>query len=279
VKQKRQKSAPHARTAASPRGARTTATRGRASREPLLPLQGKVALVTGGAIRVGLAIARDLAEAGATIAVHYHRSAAPAQRLVAELGSRARAFQADLRDPTAASGLVAATRAAFGRLDVLVSSAAAFGRQALADVTVEDWRTMMALNLDAPFFLAQAAAPELARRRGVIVNILDVAAFHAWKGYAAYGASKAALAMLTRSLALELAPAVRVAGVAPGTVKFPEDYDPAARAAVLSRIPLGREGQPEDVARAVRFIVLNDYVTGSVISVDGGRGAGAREIL
>ena len=278
MKQKRQKG-PSAKAAAAVTPERTRPPRIAAPGPSDRPLSGKVALVTGGAIRVGRAIVRDLAEAGASVAVHYHRSAAPAQRLVAELGSRARAFRADLRDPSAVAALVAEAKAAFGRLDVLVSSAAAFGRQPLAQVTVDDWRSMMALNVDAPFFLAQAAAPELARRRGVIVNILDVAAFHAWKGYAAYGASKAALAMLTRGLALELAPAVRVAGVAPGTVQFPDTYDPAARAAVLGRIPLGLEGRPEDVARAVRFIVLNDYVTGSVISVDGGRGAGAREIL
>jgi len=238
--------------------------------------------VTGGAIRVGRAIALELAAAGADVAIHYHQSEAPAREVEAALrghGVRTAVVRADLRQPRETAKLVAATKEALGRLDVLVCSAAGFGRQPVAEITAEDWRAMMALNLDAPFFLAQAAAPELARRAGVIVNILDVAAFHAWKGYAAYGASKAGLAMLTRIMALELAPRVRVAGVAPGTVQFPEDYDPAARAAVLSRVPLGREGRPEDVARAVRFIVENDYITGSVIAVDGGRGAGVRELL
>jgi pteridine reductase len=134
---------------------------------------------------------------------------------------------------------------------------------------------MLALNLEAPFRLAQAAAPALRRRRGVIVNILDVAAFHAWKGYAHYAAAKAGLAMVTRVLALELAPRVRVCAVAPGTVAFPPGYPAADRQRVLSRIPLGRVGRPADVAGAVRFLCGAPYITGSVIAVDGGRMAGS----
>jgi pteridine reductase len=244
-------------------------------------LSGKVALVTGGGVRVGRAIVIALAGAGATVAVHYNRSRAPAIALVRRLQAarvRAHAFAADLAEDQAPAALFKQVKAWAGRLDILVNSAAGFERRAFATLDPASVRAMMALNFVAPFELSRQAHRELARRRGVIVNILDVAAFSAWSGYAHYCASKAALAMLTRCLAVELAPRVRVAGVAPGTVAFPDDYDATSRRRVLARIPLARIGHPEDIARAVLFLASNDYVTGSVIAVDGGRMAGARGV-
>ncbi|MBC8134213.1 MAG: SDR family oxidoreductase [Deltaproteobacteria bacterium] len=246
-------------------------------------MSGRVALVTGAGVRVGRAIAEMLGQAGAKVAVHYARSASGAAATVRTIaaipGGRARSFPADLRDPGAAAQLVRDVVDWGGRLDVLVCSAAGFDRRPFEAIDRAAWRDMLALNLEAPFFLAQAAAPALRRRRGVIVNILDVAAFHAWKGYAHYAAAKAGLAMLTRVLALELAPQVRVCGVAPGTVAFPSDYPASDRARVLSRIPLGRVGRPADIAGAVRFLCSASYITGSVIAVDGGRMAGSGGVL
>jgi pteridine reductase len=250
-----------------------SASRAGASRE----LSGRAALVTGAGVRVGRAIAEELARAGAQVAVHYARSTRGAHAAVAAMtavGAEARAFPADLTAPGAAAALVADVVAWAGRLDILVCSAASFSRVPFEQIDERAWREVMALNLEAPFRLAQAAAPQLRRRRGVIVNILDVAAFHAWRGYAHYGASKAALAMITRILALELAPRVRVAAVAPGTVAFPPGYPAAERRRLTSLVPLGRAGTPADVAGAVRFLCGASYITGSVVTVDGGRMAG-----
>jgi pteridine reductase len=281
--------------------------------EPLRPgeLAGKVALVTGAGVRVGRAIAEELARAGARVAIHYARSARGAQATAAAIeaearasssptpvpsrqrarakesaatsagprGGRTRLFAADLRADRSCEDLITEVVAWGRRLDILVCSAAAFERRRFEEIDRAAFRDMVALNLEAPLRLAQAAAPALRARRGVIVNILDVAAFHAWAGYAHYAASKAGLAMLTRVLALELAPRVRVCAVAPGTVEFPADYPQAARREVVARIPLGRVGHAADVARAVRYLASAEYVTGSVLAVDGGRLAGTRGIL
>ena len=238
-----------------------------------------MALVTGGGIRVGAAITRALADAGATVAIHHQRSAREARalaRAIERRGGRAATFAADLRDGAARAALVADVRRAFGGLDVLVNNAAGFERRAFETLDEAAVASMMALNFEAPLQLTRHALPALRRRRGVVVNVLDVAAFHAWRGYVHYGASKAALAMATRALALELAPRVRVAGVAPGTVMFPADYPAEDRRRIVGSIPLGRVGRPEDVAAAVLFLATNDYVTGTVIAVDGGRLAGSR---
>jgi pteridine reductase len=275
------------RTASGPRsraGSRSTAgsashptSRITASPRHAGELSGRTALVTGAGVRVGRAIAEELARAGAQVAVHYARSARGAQAAVAAMtaaGGVARAFRGDLTIPGATSTLVAEAVSWAGRLDILVCSAATFSRMPFEQIDERAWRDVMALNLEAPFRLAQAAAPHLRRHRGVIVNILDVAAFQAWKGYAHYGASKAALAMITRILALELAPRVRVAAVAPGILAFPPDYPAVERRRLTSRIPLGRAGTPADVAGAVRFLCGASYITGSVVTVDGGRMAG-----
>ena len=255
-----------------------TASRGRGVRRGSgFELTGKVALVTGGGVRVGRAIATELGRAGATVAVHYRnsvRGAGAATREIERGGGRARAFGADLLDRGAALRLVSEVVAWGGRLDFLVCSAAGFDGRALGQIDDEAWDRMLDLNLGAPFRLARAAAPHLQRSGGAIVNILDVAALTAWKGFAHYCTAKAGLAMLTRCLALELAPRVRVCGVAPGTVAFPISYGQQAQKRVLERIPLGRVGSPADVARAVRYLATAEYVTGSILAVDGGRLAG-----
>ncbi|HEX2658501.1 MAG TPA: SDR family oxidoreductase [Polyangia bacterium] len=245
---------------------------------PPTELAGRTALVTGAGVRVGRAIAEELARAGARVAVHYARSsrgAAATVRGIEAAGGQARAFASDLAVSGAPARLVEDVVTWAGRLDILVCSAAAFDRRPFQQIDERAWRDMMAVNLEAPFRLAQVAAPHLCRRKGVIINLLDVAAFHAWKGYAHYAASKAGLAMLTRVLALELAPKARVVGIAPGTVLFPTDYPAADRERIVASIPLGRAGTPGDVARAARFLCSAPYITGTVLGVDGGRMAGS----
>lgn len=246
------------------------------------PLAGKTVLVTGGAIRVGRAIAWRLGVAGARVAVHHNESRRPAEKLVAQMherGIEAETFAADLTDPAAPAKLIKRVRRWAQHLDILVNSAAIFGQKAFENVSLESLDAHWAVNFRAPYLLCQQAAPLLRARKGVIVNILDVAAFAAWKGYSHYCPTKAALAMLTRGLAVELAPEIRVCGVAPGTVAFPDDYSSSARKRVEARIPLGHIGQPEDVAEAVLYLATAPYVTGAVIPVDGGRLAGARDRL
>ena len=241
-----------------------------------LRLDGKVALITGAARRVGRAIALELGRAGARIWVHHHTGTAAATATVsalAEVGVAATAIAADLRDPAATAALFDRV-AADGGLDVLVNSAAAFERLPFESIDDERLMSMLALNVVAPFRCARLALPLLRARGGVIINVLDVAATQAWPGFAHYCASKAGLHMLTKVLAVELAPAVRVCGVSPGTVLLPAEYDAAARARVVGKIPMGREGSPADVARAVRFLCAGpEFITGAIVAVDGGRGA------
>lgn len=250
--------------------------------QPKMPLTGKTVLVTGAGVRVGQAIALCLGQAGARVAVHYHQSHKPAAKFVEKLhakGIEAAAFTADLGDPKGPANLVSRVRAWSGQLDVLVNSAAIFSKVAFEKVDLATLDRLWALNFRAPYLLSQAALPLLKRSHGVIVNVLDVAAFSAWNGYSAYCPTKAALAMLTRGLAIELAPHVRVNGVAPGTVMFPKDYNETDRKRVVDKIPLAREGTPQDVAKAVLYLATAGYVTGAVIPVDGGRLAGQRGLL
>jgi pteridine reductase len=231
-----------------------------------MDLSGKTALVTGAARRVGRAIAEELARAGARVVVHHHASPEEAERVAAALPG-AVVVAADLRQNDAAATLVAAARAATERLDVLVNSAAGYARTPLSELTDEKWQTMLDLDVTAPMRLVRAAVPA-----GVasVVNIVDVGAWQPWPNYLAYTTAKAGLLHLTRCLALELAPAVRVNAVAPGTVAFPEDWDETRRARQTAKIPLGRIGAPADIARAVRFLVEEDFLTGVCIPVDGG---------
>lgn len=249
-------------------------------------LAGRVALVTGASRRVGRAIALALGAAGAEVIVHYRRDRAAAEAVVAELGTRgqrASAIAADLASPDAPRALVVATLAAHGRLDILVNSAGPFDRVPFVggdDAAWEAaWRASLDVTVLAPARLARAAAGALGAHAtpGVIVNLLDIAAWQAWPSYAHHGAAKAALAHLTRTLAVALAPRVRCVGVAPGIVDWPADLDAAARERLVARVPLGRAGTPQDVAGAVTYLCGADYVTGSVITVDGGRLAATGE--
>jgi pteridine reductase len=240
-------------------------------------LAGKSALITGGARRVGAAIARRLHAAGAAVLIHYRDSEADATSLVAELNAaRAKSaakVKAELLAPIAPRALVGAALESFGRLDLLVNNASSFFPVALGDIEPSHWEELIGSNLRAPFFICQQAAPELRKTSGAIVNIVDIHADRPLKGYPVYSIAKAGLAALTRSLALELAPAVRVNAVAPGAIAWPEDgqFDPAERARIVATTPLARMGSPEDIAQAVHFLACAAYVTGEIIAVDGGR--------
>ena len=226
-------------------------------------------LVTGAAVRVGRAIALEFAARGWDVRLHYRGSAEAAERTADEiraLGREARLVQGD----QAADPAEIVRRAA--PFDALVCSAAAFEKAPALELSRAQFEAMLATNLTGPFLLAQAAHPHLARARGAIVNLLDLCGTsQVWKGYAHYAAAKAGLAALTRLLALEWAPDVRVNGVAPGTVLFPESLDDTERDRIRRRIPLGHEGTPGDVARAVFFLATEPFVTGQILAVDGGR--------
>jgi pteridine reductase len=224
----------------------------------------KIALVTGAGVRVGLAIARHLARHGWLVAAHYFTHRPRGFEHV---------FAADLAAPDGPDRLARAVRRALGgRLDLLVNSAAGFDERPLADTDAAAFDAQMDLNARAPLLLTRACAPVLRRSRGAVVNVVDVGGgLVAWKGFAAYCASKAALARLTECLALELAPRVRVNAVAPGTVLWPEAYGAARRRDLERRVPLGRIGEPRDVAEAVRFLAEAPWITGAVLPVDGGR--------
>ncbi|MGN6512164.1 MAG: pteridine reductase [Lysobacteraceae bacterium] len=236
-----------------------------------------VALVTGAARRIGTTIARTLHADGYDLALHYPGSQAEAQALAAGL-EQARPgstllLRADLADFDRLPELVARAVGRFGRLDALVNNAAAFFPTALGTATPAQWDALFAVNARAPFVLAQAAAPHLAGTGGAIVNLVDIHAERPLRGHALYGASKAALLQLTRALALELAPRVRVNAIAPGAILWPEGgKPPAERDAILARVPLARTGAPEEIAEAVRWLLRGaTYTTGEVLRLDGGR--------
>lgn len=270
-----------------------------------------VALVTGGARRIGRAISLALASAGYRVWIHHHTSTAAAAdlaRTLANLPATSAAAaedlgpdspslaispgsgaclgtpRADLADPAARADLVRTildpAGPAGGRLDLLVNNASSFERGPLADRTDADLRRVLEVNLVAPLALARTLAPALAAAAGSIVNILDIAAYQPWRGHLDHCTAKAGLAMATRGLALELAPAVRVNGVAPGMIAWPEDddrYGPGApaRERILRAIPLQRIGSPDDIARTVVFLAHSGFITGQTIAVDGGRTAAA----
>jgi pteridine reductase len=241
-----------------------------------MDLSGKTALVTGSARRVGRAIALELARAGCDLAVHFHKSTGEADALVEEirrLGPRCVAVQGDLGEPQAAAEIVEQTVGQLGRLDVLVNNAAVFESLPMDDWNASAWARVLQINTIAPAMLARAAVPHMRRAgSGRIVNITDISAERPIRGFAAYCASKAALVNLTQSLARELAPQITVNAVSPGIAAFPDSYDDALRDRLVRRVPLQRSGTPEDIARAVRFLVADgDYMTGQVLVVDGGR--------
>lgn len=240
-------------------------------------LHGKTALVTGAARRIGAAIARRLHSAGANVVLHYRGAEAEAGRLEAELNAARAAsalkVKADLLAPIAPRALVGAALERFGRIDLLVNNASTFYPTAMGLIEAGHWEELMGSNLRAPLFLAQEAAPHLAKNCGAIVNLADIHAERPLKGYLVYSVAKAGLAALTRALALELAPEVRVNAIAPGAIAWPEDgqFEPRERERIVAATPLARIGSPEEIARAVHFLATASFVTGQVLAVDGGR--------
>ena len=242
-------------------------------------LAGKAALVTGGAKRVGAAICRRLHAQGANLLLHHRASVAEARALQHELNQQ-RAdsvvlIQADLLNIAGLPDLVKTTVNQFGSLDILINNASSFFATAIGDITEKVWDDLIGTNLKAPLFLSQAAAGELRKRHGCVVNIVDIHAELPMKNYVVYTVAKGGLLALTRSLARELGPEVRVNGVAPGTILWPEDdtwSDELSRQRIVHQTALKRMGEPDDIAQAVEFLVTSaPYVTGQVIAVDGGR--------
>ena len=242
-------------------------------------MQDKVVLVTGGARRVGAAICRRLHDEGARLLIHCNTSMDAASKLADELTSQrpgsVLVVQADLLVPSARDGLISSALAQFGRLDCLVNNASSFAPSSIGTIDEQQWSDSIGTNLQAPLFLSQAAAPALRASSGCIVNITDIHAERPLKNYVVYSIAKAGLAALTRSLALELGPAVRVNGVAPGSIIWPEHdthFTARERAEIISRSALKRVGDPADIAAAVKYLFADaPYVTGQIIAVDGGR--------
>ena len=242
-------------------------------------LEGKVVLITGAARRVGAGIARRLHAAGANLVVHYRSSTADARKLKDELASvrpgSVVLVQGDLLKPANLSGLIKDAMKGFGRLDALINNASSFYTTPMGDITEKEWDDLVGTNLKAPLFLSQAAAPELRKNHGSIINIVDIHADFPMKGYVVYSIAKGGLVALTRSLARELGPEVRVNGVAPGTIIWPDDEawrDELARQRIVNQTALKRVGEPDDIAKAVEFLLTaSPYVTGQVLAVDGGR--------
>ena len=242
-------------------------------------MQDKVVLITGGAKRVGAAICRRLHGAGAKLMLHYRASAGEARLLQAELnGVRADSvalIQADLLDLAKLPSLIDQTVMRFGRLDALVNNASSFFSTPMGEIQPAQWDDLMGTNVRAPLFLSQAAAAPLRKTQGSIVNISDIHAERPLRNYVVYSIAKSALTGLTRSLARELAPDVRVNAIAPGPILWPEgdeSFDEVSRQRIISHTPLKREGTPDDIARAVHFLIADaPYVTGETLNVDGGR--------
>ena len=237
----------------------------------------KVALVTGSARRIGAQTVRTLHETGFNVIVHYRRSADDALALAASLNAirpdSAQTVQADLLDIDALPALVSQCTGFWGRLDVIVNNASAFYPTEVGEITEKDWDILVGSNLKAPLFLCQAAADELRRNEGCIVNMVDIHADRPLKHYMVYCVAKAGLVMLTKSLARELGPEVRANGVAPGAILWPEEpHHDAEHREIIARTALKREGEPMDIARTIRFLVTDaPYITGQIIAVDGGR--------
>ena len=244
-----------------------------------IPLQDKVILITGGAKRIGAAICRLLHAGGARVMIHYRSSVNEARALQSELNLQrpqsAAIIQGDLQNLPMLTGMVQETVKHFGRLDVLINNASSYYPTEIGEIGEQEWDDLIGPNLKAPLFLSQAAAEELRKQRGCIVNITDMHVERPKKGYVVYSVAKAGLVTLTRSLAHELGPEVRVNAVAPGPVLLPEDnpqFDEVYRQRVISQTLLKRIGEPEDIAKAVRFLIQDaPFITGQVIGVDGGR--------
>jgi len=241
--------------------------------------EAPVILVTGAARRIGRAIASTLHAAGARVILHCHQSCAEAEALAAELGasrpSSAAVVSANLLDSKGLAEMVDIAASTFGQLDGLVNNASSFHATPLGEIGEREWDDLVGTNLRAPLLLAQAAAPHLRKSRGAIVNIVDIHAERPLRHYVVYTVAKGGLAALTRALAIELAPEVRVNGVAPGAILWPEDgkhFAPDEQARIAAQTPLARIGNPADVAGAVKYLLLDaPFVTGQILAVDGGR--------
>lgn len=234
----------------------------------------RVALVTGGAVRVGRAISSALAEDGYRLVVHYNSSSGSADDLVDEIrakGGEAVAIGADLADVEAVRRLAHEAQDVFGGIDVLVNNASVFPAERLEETDEALWDHTIAVNLRAPFFLIRHLAPTLRERKGVVINMADLAGIQTWAAYAAHGISKAGIVHLTRVAARSLAPDVRVNGIAPGTVLPPESMSDEEIRELAERAPLKKNGSPDDVVRALRYLLAADFVTGEILTVDGGR--------
>jgi pteridine reductase len=241
-------------------------------------LEGKTALITGAANRLGAQIARTLHQNGANLIIHYRHSADNAEALEQELNDlrtdSANCLQADLNDIDAINSLANDSVQLYHGLDILINNASSFYPTAIGQISDKDWQDLVGSNFKAPLFLSQACYPHLRKACGVIINMLDIYASSPLKNHSLYSSAKAANQMLVKSLALEMAPEVRVNGIAPGAILWPETSDaaqPEYQKAVLGKIPLQRIGDPESIAQTVMFLLSNDYVTGEVIRVDGGR--------
>jgi pteridine reductase len=240
------------------------------------PLAGQTVLITGGARRLGAASARALHAVGANVVIHHLTSTQDAATLIGTFNSirpnSAIAVQADLLDIARLPELIAAAIQRFGRLDILINNASTFYATPLGEISAAQFDDLIGTNFRAPLFLAQAAARELRQRRGLILNMVDIHGMKPLKNYPVYSSAKAALIMLTRSLARELAPEVRVNGIAPGPVMVPADIDAALEAEIIGKTLLKRSGEPDDIGKAaLYFATLAPYVTGQILAVDGGR--------
>jgi pteridine reductase len=237
-------------------------------------LAGRVALVTGAGKRLGRAVALRLASEGADVAVHYGKSEAEAREVVAEiekLGRRSAPFPAELTDVAAIQKLVQGVASRFARLDILVNCAANFLETKFGETSEATWDASMNTNLKAPFFCAQAAAPHLAKSgRGVIINFADIGGLLGWTEFLPHSISKAGVIVLTRILAKELGPSVRVNTIAPGTITMPGD-PPEWQADFIRRAPLKRSGRPDEIADAVIYLITAEFITGQLLVIDGGR--------
>jgi pteridine reductase len=244
------------------------------------PLAGRAVLVTGAARRVGAALVRGFHAEGASVCIHFHRSAQAAEQLRDELNAArpgsAIIARADLLDTAALSAVVAQASSAFGRLDVLINNASTFYPTPLGEVTSAQWSDLFGTNLRAPFFLSQAAAPALRQTKGLILNMIDIHAQRPLPGHPVYSSAKAGLAMMTRALARELGPDVRVNGIAPGPILWPEaGLEETLKNEIIDKTLLKRRGSLDDIVRAALFFAKDaPYVTGQILAVDGGRSVG-----
>lgn len=240
-----------------------------------MQIKDSVVLITGAAMRVGRQVALYLAEKGAHISFSYYLEDEPWQQTLAEieaLGVKAMAMQVEVRDRARVDQFVRKTVESFGRIDVVINNASIWLKAPFLEITEADWDLAMDVNLKGPFLVAQAAAPQMRQQgSGLILNMTDLSAYQLWPGYAHHGVSKAGLAWLTKAMALELAPEIRVNAIAPGTVLLPENATPEKVQWAIEKSVLRRVGSPDDVARMAAFLIENDFTTGAVYFVDGGR--------